>query len=140
MVKGSFSVQRFPFLLRFFSYICSMLILVTKITSDFLVFFFSKCTIFLCGYYDYFCCLQRLPTFLGCCVYVDATEALFSTYISCLIVVFLSKLLQFNLVASYKQNIKKGKRNISENILIEIFFKNSIHRQKVSYSITAIRF
>jgi len=90
-----------------------MLMLVTKSTFDFRVNFFSKGTVFfLCSWYDYFCCLPRLPTFLRCCGHADATEALFSAYISCLIVVFLSNLLQFNLVASYKQNTKKGKQTI----------------------------
>lgn len=114
MARGSLSLQRFPFLLRFFSYICSMLMLVTKTTFDFLIFFFSKGTVFFIYLLGLLFCLPRLPTFLGCCGYTDATEALFSAYISCLIVVFLSKLLQFNLVLSYKQNINSKKRQFRE--------------------------
>jgi hypothetical protein len=47
MARGSLSSQRFQFILRFFSYICSMFMLVTETTFDFLIFFFSKGTVFL---------------------------------------------------------------------------------------------
>jgi hypothetical protein len=46
MARGSLSLQRFLFHIRFVSYICSMLMLVTKTTFDFLIFFFSKGTVF----------------------------------------------------------------------------------------------
>jgi hypothetical protein len=46
MARGSLSLQRFLFPLRLFRYICSTLMLVTITTFDFLVFLFSKGTVF----------------------------------------------------------------------------------------------
>jgi hypothetical protein len=46
MASGSLSLQRFPFPLRLFRYIYSMLMLVTETTFDFRVFLFSKGTVF----------------------------------------------------------------------------------------------
>lgn len=65
MARRPLSLQRFPFLLRLFRYICSTLMLVNKTTFDSLVFSFSKGTVFYVVTMITFVVYQGYPHFLA---------------------------------------------------------------------------